>query len=77
MTDLQLKIRSSFRDHTASAPRYPVADWKVDEFPSCFRGKDLLRISNDVTDLFLAFTLFVEQQLRVTDPVHEQDMADQ
>jgi len=49
----------------------------VDEFPSCFRGNDLLRISNDVTDLFLAFTLFVEQQLRVTDPVHEQDMADQ
>jgi len=75
MTDLQLKIRSSFRDHTASAPRHPVADWKADEFASCFRGKDLFRVSDEVTELFLEFALFVEQQLRVTDSVDEQDIA--
>jgi len=44
-------------------------------FPAASRGKNLLRISNDVTDLFLAFTLFVEQQLRVINHLHEQDMA--
>jgi hypothetical protein len=36
----------------------------------------LLAIADDLGELFLEFTLFVQEQLRVTDRVHEQDVAD-
>jgi hypothetical protein len=36
----------------------------------------LLAIADDLGELFLELTLFVEQQFRVADDVHEQDMPD-
>jgi hypothetical protein len=56
--------------------RHSIAHRKPDQFARRFRGADLFRVFDDSGELLLEFTLFVEEQLRVTDHVHEQDMPD-
>ena len=42
---------------------------------SCFGGAKMLGTSDDLSELPLDFSLLVNKQLRVTDYVHEQNVA--
>src|SRR5438874_2315463 len=53
---------------------HAVAHWEPDEFAGCCGGAKA-GASNDLGELPLDFSLLVNEQLRVTDYVHEQDVA--
>src|SRR5207245_7230061 len=55
--------------------RHPVPGRNPDQPVGRFRSTDLLGVSDDSGKSFLKLALLVEQQLRVTDQVHEQDVT--
>src|SRR4030095_9379140 len=56
--------------------RHSIAGGDPNQFVRRFRSADLLAVADDLGKLFLELALFVEEQLRVTDHVHEQDVPD-
>ena len=55
---------------------HPVAQRKTDQFAARFGRLHLGRALDDLTERLLQLALFVDEQFRVTDNVHEQDMPD-
>jgi len=55
--------------------RHSIASGNPNQFPCRFCNVNLLGICDDLGELFLEFALFVEEQFRVTDHVHEKNVA--
>ena len=53
-----------------------IAGRQPQQFAFCFGPTDLFGSANDFLQFSNLLTLFIDQQLRVTDNVDEQDMAD-
>src|SRR5437588_10633596 len=73
-SDLQRALHRRFRA-IEEDQRHAVANRKADEFASCFSGTKVFGVSDDLSELPLDFSLLVNKQLRVTDYVHEQNVA--
>src|SRR6266568_2562794 len=56
--------------------RDAIARGKANQFSCPFRGANLFGATDDLTELFLDLTLLVDEQFRIPDHVHEEDVAD-
>lgn len=55
--------------------RHSISNWKPDKFSGRFRGLKTLGAPDNLVELSLHLVLFVSEQLRITDDIHEQDVT--
>jgi hypothetical protein len=55
--------------------RHPIADGESNQVPCFFGTADLLGSTDNFSQLLMVLTLFIEKQLRITDQIHKENVA--
>ena len=75
LTDLERAFHRIFH-RAGEDQRHAVTRRKKDELTRCLRCAHRVGLTHNLVQLLQRFRLLVNQQLRVTDDVHEEDMGD-